>query len=100
VNENVGDMPLEIFGDYLTDTLNEEWTWEYLAPLLNWRGYIISAGDILNTWFGNGCGFNNAENGLGWSWQGRSGHPYGNGMIKYHYTFGDGVYTGNGHNDE
>jgi len=31
INTNVGDMPIEIFGDYVSDTLGEEWSWEYLV---------------------------------------------------------------------
>jgi hypothetical protein len=35
LNTNVGDMPLDIFADYTSDTLEQEWSWEYLACLVN-----------------------------------------------------------------
>jgi len=30
MNTNVSDMPLEIFGDYISDCLGIEFTWEYM----------------------------------------------------------------------
>jgi hypothetical protein len=39
MNTNVGDMPLDIFTDYISDTLGEEWSWEYLAIIVNYHGY-------------------------------------------------------------
>lgn len=94
MNTNVGEMPLDIFSDYISDILEEEWTWEYLVPLLNWQGYILRSGDFYNMWFGNGHGFNNAENGLGWS---SIGILYGNGLMKAPMDRDDGTYTGNGY---
>jgi hypothetical protein len=35
MNTNVGEMPLDIFSDYISDILGEEWTWEYLILILN-----------------------------------------------------------------
>lgn len=32
MNTNVGDMPLDIFSDYVSDALEQEWRWEYLVP--------------------------------------------------------------------
>jgi hypothetical protein len=50
--DNVGDMPLDIFGDYLTDILDQEWSWEYLISIFNGDGYDN------NTEFEiQGCGF-------------------------------------------
>jgi hypothetical protein len=41
MNTNVGDMPLDIFSDYVSDCLGEDWSWEYIIPILN--GYIPPA---------------------------------------------------------
>jgi hypothetical protein len=30
INLNVGEMPLDIFADYISDILGQEWSWEYL----------------------------------------------------------------------
>jgi hypothetical protein len=35
MNDNVGEMPLEIFGDYVSDTLGQEWHWEYFVFMAN-----------------------------------------------------------------
>jgi hypothetical protein len=91
MNTNVGEMPLDIFSDYISDILEEEWCWEYLIPLSNWQGYVLRSGDYYNMWFGNGHGFNNAEIGLGWFGVEVS---YGDGLSS---CFGDETYTGNGY---
>jgi len=38
MNDNVGDMPPEIFADYVSDMLGEEWSWEYLVLSFNNHG--------------------------------------------------------------
>lgn len=35
MDTNVGDMPLDIFCDYVSEILGEEWSWEYIVPILN-----------------------------------------------------------------
>jgi len=40
MDTNVGEMPLDIFSDYTSDQLNEEWSWEYLALVFNDKGNI------------------------------------------------------------
>jgi hypothetical protein len=35
INTNVGEMPLEIFGDYVSDILDDDWNWLYIIPYLN-----------------------------------------------------------------
>jgi hypothetical protein len=94
MNTNVGEMPLDIFSDYVSDILGGDWSWEYLVPLLNWQGYVIRVAFHHGLWYGNGCGFNNAENGLGWS---GVCYLYGNGLMKYPMDSGDGTYVGNGY---
>lgn len=37
---NVGDMPLDIFADYVSDILGEEWSWEYLALVINGQNSV------------------------------------------------------------
>lgn len=41
-NDNVGDMPLDIFGDYVSECLGVEFGWEYLAVTLNSPHICIS----------------------------------------------------------
>jgi len=54
MNDNVGDMPIEIFGDYISDTLGEEWSWEYFQIFNGyyqlWQVYRIQG------YNGFGCG--------------------------------------------
>jgi len=40
MNTNVGDMPIEIFGDYVSDFFDIEYSWEYLIPIVN--GFCFS----------------------------------------------------------
>jgi hypothetical protein len=67
-NTNVGDMPLDIFSDYISDTLGEEWSWEYLSVALNWapeepEGIPLylemgdSNGDSPDYFYGGGDGY-------------------------------------------
>jgi len=39
MNTNVGDMPIEIFGDYISDCLDMDFPWEYLAAITNDDAY-------------------------------------------------------------
>jgi hypothetical protein len=34
MNDNVGEMPLEIFGDYVSDCLDMDFPWVYMVPLI------------------------------------------------------------------
>jgi len=52
MNDNVGDMPLEIFGDYVSDCLNIDFTWEYIVPMLSHLDFGVGFG------FGFGIGYN------------------------------------------
>lgn len=60
INTNVGDMPLDIFSDYLSDTLNEEWYWQYLIALPN-DGNSLGCHDF---WTGNGFYYNTEGHGF------------------------------------
>jgi len=68
---NVGEMPMEIFGDYVSDCLGMDFPWEYIVPILNsyeyrrslWRRYGDSKrlGDLghgfgVSYWTQMGCG--------------------------------------------
>lgn len=35
MNNNVGDMPIDIYCDYIQDIIGEEWTWWMLVPAIN-----------------------------------------------------------------
>jgi len=48
-NDNVGEMPLEIFGDYVADCLGIEYEWVYMVCILN--------GDAPYTAMGHGRGY-------------------------------------------
>jgi hypothetical protein len=39
LNTNVGDMPLDIFSDYVSDILDQEWCWEYFLVIYGRDGY-------------------------------------------------------------
>jgi hypothetical protein len=38
MNTNVGEMPLDIFSDYISDILGEDWSWEYFGLIVNGFG--------------------------------------------------------------
>lgn len=48
IDTNVGEMPLDIFADYISDTLGEEWSWIHLTLNVNWENIDR---------FENGCGY-------------------------------------------
>jgi hypothetical protein len=48
MNDNVGEMPLDIYSDYVSDTLGIFFPWEYLVPLICELGF--------QTGNGYGCG--------------------------------------------
>jgi len=58
MNDNVGDMPIEIFGDYVSDTLGIEYDWIYCIPILNIYGcsYQLEMPDVLMMKYINGHG--------------------------------------------
>jgi hypothetical protein len=68
-NTNVGDMPLDIFADYISDILDEEWCWEYLQFTINANNIGFDIGDSDTSedgdWedsstgngYGNDCGY-------------------------------------------
>jgi hypothetical protein len=66
-NINVGDMPLDIFSDYISDILGQEWSWEYLNVALNWapensEGILFfekgnSNADLPDYYYGAGDGY-------------------------------------------
>jgi len=60
MNTNVGDMPIEIFGDYVSDTLGIEFTWEYMSCLFNDDGIGSRKAHGNGTIYNNNC-----ENGNG-----------------------------------
>jgi hypothetical protein len=35
MNTNVGDMPLDIYSDYISDSLGIDFPWEYIVPVFN-----------------------------------------------------------------
>jgi hypothetical protein len=97
MNTNVGNMPLDIFSDYISDILGEEWSWEYLVFAVNGMDYHYSLG-YYGHGYGHGHSYIENDNGYGY------GTCYNNGIgYQYEMNFvqrqakGCGVkYTGNG----
>jgi hypothetical protein len=48
MNLNVGNMPLDIFGDYVSDILGVEYNWIYLVPITNGFAPISLRGNFDN----------------------------------------------------
>jgi hypothetical protein len=93
MNTNVGDMPLDIFCDYVSDILGEEWSWEYFGLILNWH-------DQLKNNYGNGmrmyelgCGYNNEADSFGY--ERHEGFGFGN--VADLLTFGNSIRDSEGH---
>jgi hypothetical protein len=66
MDTNVSDMPLDIFCDYISDTLGEEWSWEYFGLVINGPTYhsFRKANGVGNLRHGHGLG-NGAYNSVG-----------------------------------
>jgi hypothetical protein len=87
INTNVGDMPLDIFSDYISDILDEEWYWQYIVFAVNDGGYRRGNG------YGSGIGY---RHGIGYEY----GYGYGSGfgyVNGYGHGSGIGYGRGNGH---
>jgi hypothetical protein len=101
MDTNVGEMPIDIFSDYVSDTLGQEWSWEYIIPILNGISQLNDYGDGLDMneeTLGNGdyyeyvtIFFGNAKG---------NGGQDGNHLYGFAHGGGDSVQTGNGHNGE
>jgi hypothetical protein len=93
LNTNVGDMPLDIFSDYISDTINMEWNWQYLVLAIN------DGGLDRNNAYGQGYSYhfsvieynNEIIRGYG------NGNGSGYGVI---CAYGNGTGDGNGNNGE
>jgi hypothetical protein len=106
INTNVGNMPLDIFSDYISDILDEEWNWLYLTVNTNYDGNRVGYG--LGYGFGYGYRYNNLGNPINGSGDGfEYGHIddttidencRGDGNNICHiYCFGDCFGDGNNH---
>jgi hypothetical protein len=85
---NVGDMPLDIFCDYIQDTIGEEWIFEYFAPITNGANYPRT----MTRGFGyaiNNTGDDYSRGTIGY------GNGYGNDIMQ-EYVGGDGLNHGSG----
>lgn len=92
-NTNVGDMPLDIFSDYILDTINQEWDWIYLLPILNFDcyGFRIDSQKLFGS-KGQGNGIGGYSNGIGYHIGINFYNAYGDGL-----GYGDAVESyGNG----
>lgn len=84
MNTNVGDMPLEIFGDYVSDYLDIEFYWQYMF-VFNEQG--DNNGDSLGQGWGNGNGLENYGTGT----TNIYGDAFGNGSSSYHHHNGNAL---------
>lgn len=73
MNDNVGDMPLDIFCDYVSDCLGEEWFLGHFLCMLDFHHEVLI----------NFSGHNMVGQGLG------NGHRYGY-VNRFEWTFGTG----------
>jgi hypothetical protein len=83
MDTNVGEMPLDIFSDYISDILDEEWSWEYLVIVTYSFTHCILESEM-------GCGTRYTEK----SCAGRF-YGYGTGRGESHGN-GETYNTGNG----
>jgi hypothetical protein len=78
MNDNVGEMPLYIFADYVSDILGEEWSWEYFTLIVNDQGYNLQ--------------YTSIHRGFGWGHGYEIGFRYNN---DYDHAFGCALMTRN-----
>jgi len=85
MNDNVGDMPFEIFGDYTSDSTGMDFPWEYMA--LSFNSFSTQATVDYRKVHGYGTGY------------GYGLKAYGKGIASYNQRYGkkygDGDYYGN-----
>jgi hypothetical protein len=99
LNTNVGDMPLDIFSDYISDILGKEWSWEYLVLAINGNSYGAGNGyGQGNQWHEDdydteGLDHNGLGHGFGYGEGYGYGYNYVSSIIKFGHGFG---HKGNG----
>jgi hypothetical protein len=81
MNDNVGEMPLDIFSDYISDILGEEWNWQYLILAINETD--------------DGCGQQGNGDGVVYDYHRMNNLAYGYGYISGD-GFGYGLVSGAG----
>jgi hypothetical protein len=92
LNTNVGDMPLDIFCDYISDILGQEWQLEHIAMIINEAGHCLEIAHGDGTL---GVDINN-NNAMGDG----NGDGYGTAYLSTFLYYGDGelhANRGNGH---
>lgn len=94
MNLNVGDMPLDIFADYVSDILEQEWTWEYFITILN-----SCNTSMLNNEGCGGLGYmpsieNDAGDGYSYDYANDWNDGIGSGLSTIFGKFGDGSQKG------
>jgi hypothetical protein len=75
-NDNVGEMPLDIFADYVSDILGEEWYWEYLVFAVNGHYHYGKGNGYYESYarlYGDGAGVTYLHD------SSMAGHGYGQG---------------------
>jgi hypothetical protein len=93
MNTNVGDMPLDIFADYVSDVLGEEWSLEYFILIFNWYHQLRNNYGNGMRMYDLGCGYNNEEDCLGY--ERYNGFGFGN--VGDLLTFGNSICDSTGY---
>lgn len=108
MNTNVGNMPLDIFADYISDYLGVDFPWEYIVVISNGAGYEYGAGDIPAAYFRlnnsiAGCGYGYGRDfGYGSGGHARPIFGYGYGIMRRDFSEVDrgcGGNNGDGYSD-
>lgn len=86
MNDNVGEMPLDIFSDYISDMLGEEWCWLYFIPVINGHHHYGKGNGNYESnarFYGDGAGitywYDSAVEGDGYG----QGNKIGHGWMSY-----------------
>lgn len=83
MNTNVGDMPLEIFGDYVSDCLSIDFPWEYM--------FVPTALGYRSSWNHLAYHDNNYKIGIGSWYCYRDSRGYGGGLFGNNRGYGLGI---------
>jgi hypothetical protein len=87
INTNVGEMPLEIFGDYISDCLGMDFPWEYM--------FVPSALGYRSCWNHLAFQDENTMFGIGGWYSYRDSRGYGGGLFGQNKGYGVGASSNN-----
>jgi hypothetical protein len=100
LNTNVGDMPLDIYSDYVGDSLGIDFPWEYIVPVFNVPTLLWQLDETRI--LGDGYGYHKytltSTKNLNISARGNS-EQYIAIMMELDSNIGNGLYFGYGYNE-